>query len=206
MNLQIYQSQSQSFTHLTFSLFGCSISSSNVSWSANTSGRWLLSDFNLFLVIHCRLHLALYPLPRRFRCQPLLHCWAGRPHVSVSVSVHCWLCSLPQVCLLLTLIVCVAHLLAFKHCSVVYICNMRQLINDWQCQQSFVDDAVLINKVNHNTAPQPDSTVNPTSGGEEAHVSSETSNQSSWSNDVNYFIKMAARLRAQVCVNIGTSL
>lgn len=46
-----------------------------------------------------------------------------------------------------------------------YICNMRQLINDWQCQQSF-DDAVLIPELNHKTALHHDCPAYPTNSGE----------------------------------------
>lgn len=73
-----------------------------------------------------------------------------------------------------TLVVYVALLLAFKCCTVVKICNMKQLINDWQCQQSFVDDAVLIPKLNHKTALHHGGPVNPASGSEQANVLSET--------------------------------
>lgn len=51
-----------------------------------------------------------------------------------------------------------------------YICNLKQLINDSQCQQTVVDDAVLIPKLNHKTALHHDSPVNPTSCGKQANV------------------------------------
>lgn len=54
--------------------------------------------------------------------------------------------------------------------STRYICHTKQLINDWSCQQSFVDDALLIPKLNHKTALHHHSPVNPTSNVEQANV------------------------------------
>ena len=51
-----------------------------------------------------------------------------------------------------------------------HICNTKQPINDWQCQQSFVDDALLIPKLNHKSALHHDDPVSPTNSEEQANV------------------------------------
>lgn len=76
-----------------------------------------------------------------------------------------WNCVCVTVCFIVRVALC---LLAFKTAH-GYICNTKQLINDWQCQRTFVDDAVLIPKLNHKTALHHDGPVNPASSGKQAN-------------------------------------